>query len=135
MQRRETAQDLLYKKDKTFLLQHRTTDAPYQPDTWGIFGGGLEGDEKPIEAVKRELWEEIEYRVRLPRFIFTTNFEYGDRLLIQNVFIEEYDESQPIVLHEGQGFGWFSISQMQRLVLSADLEAMLPKLLDELTRL
>lgn len=135
MKIRETAQALLYKKDKTFLLQHRTHDAPYQPNTWGIFGGGLEGDETPIQALKRELWEEIEYKIHSPILIFTTDFVYEERMLVQNIFIEEYDESQPIVLNEGQGFGWFSVKNMKTLPLSADLQAMFPKLSEELVQL
>ena len=41
------------------LLQHRTDDAPAYPGKWGFFGGRVEGDETPEEALRREAWEEL----------------------------------------------------------------------------
>ena len=41
------------------LLQHRDNDAPRYPGRWGLFGGQLEKDETPEQAVRRETKEEI----------------------------------------------------------------------------
>ncbi len=54
---------ILYFEDK-FLIQLRD-DVPgiLYPGHWGLFGGHLEANETPEEALKRELIEEIGYRV------------------------------------------------------------------------
>ena len=40
------------------LLQERDEHAPIDPDKWCLVGGGVEGDEGPDAAVRRELMEE-----------------------------------------------------------------------------
>ncbi len=40
------------------VLQRRTDDAPYAPGLLGCFGGAIEGDESPDDAVRREIGEE-----------------------------------------------------------------------------
>ncbi|TSC61550.1 MAG: hypothetical protein G01um101448_1135 [Parcubacteria group bacterium Gr01-1014_48] len=42
-------------------LQRRSKDAPRLPDFFGFFGGGIEGDETPKEALLREVKEELDY--------------------------------------------------------------------------
>ena len=44
-----------------FLLQLRD-DLPqiWYPGYWGCFGGAVDPGEKPMEALRRELWEELE---------------------------------------------------------------------------
>ena len=44
---------------RAVLLSKRTLDAPTHPGFWGLFGGKIEGDELPAEAVKREVQEEL----------------------------------------------------------------------------
>lgn len=48
-----------YNSNKEILLQHRTKDAPHYPDYWGFFGGDIDGDETPEEALIREAKEEL----------------------------------------------------------------------------
>ncbi|KRE96072.1 hypothetical protein ASG76_03220 [Nocardioides sp. Soil774] len=40
------------------LMQERDEHAPAWPDLWCFPGGGLEGDERPVEGAVRELAEE-----------------------------------------------------------------------------
>jgi 8-oxo-dGTP diphosphatase len=102
---------LYIKEGRKILMQHRSADAPRFPNYWSCFGGGIEAGETPEEAIRREMIEEIEYTLQSPRLIDRDIYPEKDRQIISHTFIEEYDPSQPIVLHEGQGYGWFTIAE------------------------
>ena len=59
----------LFNNRNSFLLQHRTQDAPRLPNMWAFFGGGVERKETPLQAVYREAWEEINYRLKDPKLV------------------------------------------------------------------
>ncbi|MBU6388794.1 NUDIX domain-containing protein [Patescibacteria group bacterium] len=119
MEKRRSALIVLYTGDGKILLQHRSPDAPRSPNLWGCFGGGIEGDETPEQAVRRECFEEIEYRLQNPVLIHEGP---------EHLFIEKYNPSKPIVLHEGQGYGWFTILEARALPLSEHLRTALGRL-------
>lgn len=56
---------LLILPDKRLILQRRSTDAPVAPGMLGFFGGHIEDNESPDEAIVRELAEEISLPVAL----------------------------------------------------------------------
>ncbi len=57
---------IIYQGD-SFLLQLRDNIPTIAyPNHWGLFGGHLELDETPEQALKRELLEEINYQVANP---------------------------------------------------------------------
>ena len=53
----------LYNDQKEILLQHRSKDALRLPDYWAFFGGGIEGEETPEQAIAREILEELEIKM------------------------------------------------------------------------
>ena len=61
-----------YKKDDVcyFFLQLRDEGAPTDPGRIGFFGGGIEGEETPLEAVTRETKEEL--AIDITPFFFKT---------------------------------------------------------------
>ena len=126
MQTRPTATVILYKDDK-ILLQHRSPDAVRNPNFWGCFGGGIEEGETPEQAIKREMLEELEYTLRNPRHIDTETTERGNLKVTMYTFVEEYDGS-PLVLHEGQGYGWFTLDEALKLQITPERRALLEKL-------
>jgi mutator protein MutT len=103
---------ILYNKDKKILLQHRTDDAPYAPRKWGFFGGRIEKGETPKEAVVRECFEELNYKLKSPKLIYE-KVVYG--VLKQHIFIEKYDGKQKLILNEGKGMGWFDFNEIDNL--------------------
>ncbi len=108
---REIALILPYDKDKRILLQHRTSDAPTYPDYWGFFGGGIEEGESPLDAVKREAFEELELDLKKPVFLIKHSFNYNEKIKTLYVFCEQCNVKSSLKLHEGQGWGWFKIEE------------------------
>ena len=94
---RNVALILLYDKDKKLLLQHRDDDSPMLPGYWALFGGGIEKEETPEEAVRRETMEELNYSLKNPKLVIKQNFQIEDYNGVQYVYMEEYDSSQKLI--------------------------------------
>lgn len=74
----------------------------------------MEGKETPEEALSREIFEELEYTVRTPRLVLTQEIPgYADSM--KYVFVEAYDPSQQLILHEGQGMRWWRFEDLAGL--------------------
>ena len=106
---------ILYNKDKEILLQHRAKDAKRLPDYWAFFGGGIEDGETPEQALRREIFEELEYKVLNPTKVLVQKFTHNEDENTKYVFVEEYDYSQPLLQHEGQNKGWWKFDDLEQL--------------------
>ena len=107
----------LYNDHKEILLQHRSKDAPRLPDYWGFFGGGIEREESPDQALSREIHEELEYMVRSPQLIFIQKFTHEHEENTKYVFIEKYNSANPLVQHEGQDMRWWKFDDLATLLI------------------
>ena len=86
------------------LLAHRSS-AVLQPNTWGTWGGAMDHGESPLEAVKREAFEECGKNVTndhiVPLYVFKSgNFRYYNFLVLVP---HEFD---PALNWETQGYDW-----------------------------
>ena len=45
-------------------------------DTWGLVGGGVKSREEPLDAIAREVWEEL--GIRIPKDRFVKRKVYGE---------------------------------------------------------
>ena len=107
---------ILYDSEKRLLLQHRSMDAKLLPDYWAFFGGGLKEGETPDEAVRREAFEEINYKVKAPQLILEQDFREGDVIGRLYIYIEAFDKDKSeLRLYEGQDWGWFKDSELNSL--------------------
>ena len=108
---------ILYTSTGQILLQHRTHDAFTLPNHWAFFGGGIEAEESPREALEREALEELSYQIRNPYFLMSQTVRDGEHLNTKYVFVERYHD-QPLHLGEGQAMGWFSPDETHELKMS-----------------
>ncbi|MBI3793708.1 MAG: NUDIX domain-containing protein [Nitrospinae bacterium] len=116
---------ILHNDEHEYLLQHRTEDAERLPGYWAFFGGSIEGAETAEDAVKREALEELGYQLKFPRFVLHKDVVLESVECHLNVFVERYDGVTPIILGEGQGYGWFNVEESRRLkMIEHDLKTL-----------
>lgn len=92
-----------------FLIAHRS---PYvqEPNTWGTWGGAIDSNEDPEQAVRREVQEEAGYHgplllKHLWTFKHPSGFQYHNYLaIVQNEF-------EPKLDWETQGYAWVEKGQ------------------------
>ena len=110
MTQNESTVILLYKKDKSFLLQLRDFIPTIRfPGHWGAFSGALEARESASEGAYRELWEEIRYKPKVicPFRKYTTE----DHIL--NIFYAKLEQSPThLSLNEGVEMALFPIDEI-----------------------
>ncbi len=103
-----------------YLLQHRE-DRPEvaYPGWWSLFGGAREGAESAEEAIMRELREELELDIPNCRHLITCWYEiaFENRITRKAYFVVELAATQidRLVLHEGQGMGWFNAAEIRAI--------------------
>lgn len=101
--------------DGKYLLQRRDPRPDiWYPGFWGLFGGGVEPNEAPLEALARELYEELELTITSPPQFFTRfDFDLGGvglpryfrSFYVVTVSTEDFAR---LVLHEGSDMALFS---------------------------
>lgn len=107
---------ILYDAGKRFLLQHRSLDAERMPGYWAFFGGGIEDNETPTEAVYRETFEELCYNLKNPEFVFEQDFKLDTIDGHMKVYIDAFeDDVSSLRLQEGQDWGWYTAEETERL--------------------
>lgn len=94
----------LAKNTGRICIAHRSTDVQ-EPGTWGTWGGAIDKNESPEQAVAREIKEETGYSGAfelVPLFVFKhdTGFVYYNFLAIVD------EEFTPQMNWETQGFDW-----------------------------
>ena len=98
---------LLVLEDGRYVMQLRDTlPQIFYPNHWGCFGGAVDPGEEPIEALKRELREELEFEfsdaTEFTRFDFDFS-RFGQSRVFRVYFEIRVPEKtyERFVLHEG----------------------------------
>ena len=105
---------IIFRKDGKFLMQQRdyAKGLPF-PGRWTFFGGSINKNEKFEKALKRELYEELNF---LPKKINKKLFKWtwkSDWSLGHNHFFPiYYDLKQKLVLKEGISMKWFTLNDL-----------------------
>ena len=99
---------ILLTPDERFVMQLRD-DRPgiWYPGHWGCFGGAVDGNEVPEQALDRELAEEIELRPRPAKYFSRFDFdmtELGLKAYYRIYYLVRLDagELDTLRIHEGR---------------------------------
>lgn len=105
--------------DGRFLLQLRDVRPDiWYPATWGCFGGAVDEGELPLEALRRELREELEYDVLETSPVSTLEFDLrpvGMGKYYRAYFLVQMSEKERarLVLHEGERMEAFTYEELR----------------------
>lgn len=114
--------------DGRYLLQHRDPmPGIFYPDHWGFFGGATESGEDDEAALRREIEEELGWRVAAGELRYFTNFTFDFRFCGRSVMRRAYYQlsgvqaarADTIRLGEGQSVAAFEArTALDRLTLT-----------------
>lgn len=80
-------------------------------DGWEFPGGKMEPGESPEEALRREIWEELETKIVVERLIQTVDYDYPKFHLTMHCFWCHI-ESGSLTLKEHEAAKWLSIENL-----------------------
>jgi 8-oxo-dGTP diphosphatase len=102
-------------------------------DWWEFPGGKMEAGETPKEALKREIWEELETRIVVERLVETVEWEYPQFRLIMHCYLCHV-QSGRLELKEHEAARWLHKYELESVNwLPAD-EAVVKRLREGVTK-
>ena len=76
-------------------------------DGWEFPGGKMEPGESPEDALKREIWEELETKIVVERLVQTVEYDYPDISVRLTLFRATVKEGEPTSM-EGNAIQWIT---------------------------
>jgi 8-oxo-dGTP pyrophosphatase MutT (NUDIX family) len=121
---------IIHDQNGRFLLQHRDNIAGIAaPNCWSFFGGGVDEGETLIEALERELQEELSCKVgQIEKELFRWH-PRPDGVLHVCFAVRFTASNDELILMEGQDFAWFSLGELVDLPLGLLVQVSMPHLL------
>ena len=89
---------------------------------WEFPGGKMEAGESPEEALRREIWEELETRIVIERMVTTVEWDYPKFHLTMHCYWCHV-ESGSLTLKEHEAARWLATDELESVKwLPADLQ-------------
>jgi 8-oxo-dGTP diphosphatase len=110
----EVVAAILVNNDKIFCAQRAENKLSYLSEKFEFPGGKIEQGETKEEALKRELYEELNIEVEISSFYQTVNHTYPDFKLIMHSYICFIDKLD-ITLNEHISSKWLTIEELDSL--------------------
>jgi len=118
MKQIEVVAAIIRKGDKIFATQRGYGD---YKDGWEFPGGKMEAGETPEEALRREIWEELETRIIVDSLLQTVEWDYPQFHLTMHCYWCHI-ESGSLTLKEHEAARWLAKEELESVAwLPADL--------------
>ena len=118
MKQIEVVAAIIRKGDKIFATQRGYGD---YKDGWEFPGGKMETGETPEEALRREIWEELETRITVESLLQTVEWDYPQFHLTMHCYWCRI-ESGSLTLKEHEAARWLAKDELESVAwLPADL--------------
>ena len=106
-----------------FFLSHRSKNAKQYPNYWSFWGGGIENNETPEDALLREIKEELDWNPDQYSFL---GIYYDSMPNEKHIFITKVDNDfeKQIKILESQGGAFFTIENIkeEKMIIPEDKE-------------
>lgn len=80
-------------------------------DGWEFPGGKMEAGETPEDALKREIWEELETKIVVEKLLTTVDYDYPKFHLTMHCFMCSIESGQ-LTLKEHEAARWLQLSDI-----------------------
>lgn len=112
----KVAAHALIEKDGKYLVTRRASTDDYMPGYWDMPGGTIEFGENIIDALKRELVEEIKMKVKIGKPVSICDYVSGeDRHQFMITFVCEYISGEPKLSDDHDEYRWVDLMELGRL--------------------
>jgi 8-oxo-dGTP diphosphatase len=114
MKKIEVVAAVIVDKGKVLCVQRGPAKYEYISKKWEFPGGKVEIDESNIEALQREIKEELHVDITVKDFLITVDHEYPDFELVMHSFICSTNSTK-LTLTEHINFEWLEKSALKSL--------------------
>lgn len=122
---------IIKNSDDKILLVQRSHSASFS-EHWQLVEGKIEENESPVEAIKREITEEIGVNVKNSevKSVSYTQLQVKEikYLAIRVIFEVKVDSNEIILSNEHQAFAWYSITEVLDLPLLPGTKEVIEKM-------
>lgn len=114
MKKIEVVAAIIYFQEKILCVQRPQSKLAYISEKFEFPGGKIENGETKIDALKRELSEELNIKPEVKSLFLTVNHQYPDFELTMHSYICQI-ETQTITLNEHISKEWLTLTELKKL--------------------
>ena len=108
MEQIEVVAAIIHKDNKIFATQRGYGE---WKDWWEFPGGKMEPEETPVEALKREIYEELSTEISVDKFLYTVEYDYPRFRLKMHCYLCSL-LTDVLHLNEHEAAKWLSIDNL-----------------------
>ena len=110
----EVVASVILREEKVLCVQRAEHEKEYISSKWEFPGGKVEHGEDGIQALKREILEELHIEIQNIEFLMTVEHTYPDFHLVMHAYICEIFSGEP-VLTEHADMKWLPVDKLDQL--------------------
>lgn len=114
MKRIEVVAGIIFFQNQILCVQRPKNKLHYISEKFEFPGGKIENGETKKEALKRELFEELNITTNIKSLFLSVVHQYPDFELTMHSFICEV-ETKELILHEHIALEWLTLNELQNL--------------------